>query len=455
MIQTIRNLFKRKESATNRAIVAYLTGGGKAVWTPANYEQLAQEGYARNVYVHRCVDYVATAVAGVEWCLYQNSRSGKESTEIEDPNHPLLKLWNRPNPLMTGTEFRSRLVAHRLLQGNAYVERVGPKSRPPLELYAHRPDRMRVIVGDSVNPIAGYKYSVNGIDTDFKPEQICHWKTFHPLNDWYGMSPLEAAAQSVDQNNESRSWNVALLQNSARPPGGFFSKEPLSDEQFSRLQSLVEDRYSGSSNAGRPILGEGGIEWQDFGLSPIDMAWVEGTRMSNREICTAFGVPPELIGDPTSKTYSNYQEARQAFYQETVLPLLDSLRDALNAWLVPLFGDNIRLEYDADDIEALQEDQDAIFTRLEKCTFLTVNEKRERAGYEALPDPEADKVYVSTQVIPLDAVSMFQQTTDAGDPLPTAADATGKAWDRVIEAQKAGVIGLDEAREMIGFPASE
>jgi len=221
------------------------------------------------------------------------------------------------------------------------------------------------------------------------------------------MSPIEAAARSVDQNNESRAWNVALLQNSARPPGALVAEQELQEEQFNRLKEQIKEQYSGAKNAGRPLLLEGGLDWKEMGLSPADMHWLEGLKLSAREIAIAFGVPPELIGDTANKTYSNYKEARQAFYTETVLPLMDWIRNELNNWLVPKFGDDrIYIDYDRDEIEALQEDRAAVWEKAMeavKIGVLTPNEARLLLGYEEVPG--ADTLMVPGNMMPLATIS--------------------------------------------------
>jgi len=197
------------------------------------------------------------------------------------------------------------------------------------------------------------------------------------------MPPVGASAKSVDQNNDSRTWNTSLLQNGARMSGAFMSQANLSDEQYKRLKAETEENYVGSRKAGKFMLLEGGLTWQEMSINPKDMDWLEGLKLSAREIAICYSVPPELIGDGSNKTYSNYQEARKAFYQETVLPMLDYLRDELNNWLVPLYGGNIYLDYNSDEIEALQEDRDHLYARVQAAYvagMLTRNEAREFLG---------------------------------------------------------------------------
>jgi len=228
------------------------------------------------------------------------------------------------------------------------------------------------------------------------------------------MSPLQAAAKSVDQNNMSREWNVQLLQNGARPWGALSTEAKLDEPTRKRLEKKLEEKYSGYAAGGRPMVLEGGLKWEEMGLSPVDMAWLEGTQLSAREIAIAFNVPPELIGDSSNKTYSNYKEARLALYIENVLPLMSWIRDEFNRWLVPRFGKNLYLDYDKDEIEALQEEREKVWARIKDAHFLTQNEKRLALGYETRPD--CDVILVPYSMIPIDKAGTVQMPSSV--PIP-------------------------------------
>jgi HK97 family phage portal protein len=213
-----------------------------------------------------------------------------------------------------------------------------------------------------------------------------HLTLFHPLDDHYGFPPLEAALMALDTHNSAGRWNKALLDNSARPSGAlvYAPKEGgnLSDEQFDRLKSELEEGYSGATRAGRPLLLEGGLDWKAMGMTPKDMDFVEAKHSASRDIALAFGVPPMLLGIPGDNTYANYQEANRAFYRLTILPLVARTAKELSAWLGQAFGsDTLRLWYDADRIDSLNSDRDALWARVDAATFLTEDEKREAVGY--------------------------------------------------------------------------
>jgi hypothetical protein len=220
------------------------------------------------------------------------------------------------------------------------------------------------------------------------PAPILHLTLFNPLDDHYGMSPLEAAQASLDVHNAASAWNKALLDNAARPSGALVYSAAggnLSDEQFERLKAELEAHYQGAANAGRPLLLEGGLDWKGLSLSPKDMDFVEAKHIAAREIALSFGVPPMLLGIPGDNTYSNYAEANRAFYRQTVVPLISRIAAALGNWLGESFGGNLRLAPDLDEVPALSIEREALWKRVGEASFLTDDEKRAAAGYEPLP----------------------------------------------------------------------
>lgn len=386
-----QNTQERKQgyAEMHRALGAhsYMHTPGKPVWMGRDYERFADEGYIRNVVAHRAVAMVAEAAAEVPWQLFDTS--GGKRRRLAD--HPVLKLLNKPNPLQGGAELFQSLYAYRMISGNAYVQAAGPKEGAPLELHALRPDRVSVIAGHHGLP-AGYRHTVGDRYTDYPLDRVTgrgkvlHIKAFHPLNDWYGLSPIEAAAYSIDQHNQAGAWNQALLQNGARPSGALVVKaqeggaDTLSESQYERLRQQVDDQFSGARNAGRPLLLEGGLDWCEMSLSPREMDFIEAKNSAARDIALAFGVPPQLLGLPGDNTYANLAEARLALWEQTVLPLVDTFCDALNNWLLPHYGGALELHYDTDGISALSTRREQVWDRVNSATFLTDEEKRNLVG---------------------------------------------------------------------------
>lgn len=381
-----------KESRTWRAI-ARMWAPERAVWTPHEPGKLAMEGYETNVYAYACTRLLANSAGRVPWILYGRKSSGANAEYEQVNTHPLLDILKRPNPLMGQSKLIESMVTWLSISGSSYTEWAGPiPTSKKGELYQLRSDRMSVIPGTGENLVGGYEYRAGTQKPSrFDPEEVLHLTYYRPTSDFYGLSPMEVASRAIDQNNEAKAWNVALLQNMARPSGLLISEEALTDQEFERMKAQFSEEYSGPTRSGKPLVLEGGLKWENISYSPAEMDWLEAQKHTMREICAAFHIPPQMLGDYEGSTYSNYQEARQAFYMETVLPLMDMIRDELNRWLVPKFkdGDRLYLDYDLSSIDAIQEN------RAEKWKMamegfqngiITVNEARQLLQYEPLDE---------------------------------------------------------------------
>ncbi|RKF12958.1 phage portal protein [Roseovarius spongiae] len=370
-----------KASATGRVMAWH--GAGRVAWSPRDAATLTRTGFAGNPVGFRCVKMIAEAAASLPLVL-QDDRQ-------RFATHPVLDLIKRPNPAQGRAELFEALYGQLLLTGNGYIEAVGHETGAPVELHVLRSDRMNVVPGSDGWPV-GYEYAVGGRKHRFDVSQghpaVCHVKSFHPQDDHYGLSPMQAAAQAVDVHNAASRWSKALLDNAARPSGaivyrGAEGQGMLSGEQYNRLVDEMESHHQGARNAGRPMLLEGGLDWKPMGFSPSDMEFQKTKEAAAREIALAFGVPPMLLGVPGDATYANYQEANRAFFRLTVLPLATRVAASIGDWLSGFGSETLELSPDLDQVAALASERDAQWSRVAGVDFLSVAEKRRLLGLPA------------------------------------------------------------------------
>lgn len=372
---------EQKASATGR-VVAW-GSSGRVAWSPRDTVSLTRTGFTGNPVGFRCVKLIAEAAAALPLVLQDASRRYEE--------HPILDLMARPNAAQGRAEFFEALYGQMLLSGNGYLEAVGDGGVPG-ELHVLRSDRMSIVPGADGWPVA-YDYTVGGrkhrFDMTGHPDPICHIRSFHPQDDHYGLSPMQAAAVAVDVHNSASAWSKALLDNAARPSGaivykGLDGQGQLSPDQYDRLVSEMELHHQGARNAGRPMLLEGGLDWKPMGFSPSDMEFQKTKEAAAREIALAFGVPPMLLGVPGDATYANYQEAHRAFYRLTVLPLATRVAASVGYWLSGFAGASVELRPDQDQVPALAAERDQQWKRVGEASFLTDPEKRRLLGLPPL-----------------------------------------------------------------------
>ena len=372
---------KPSEEKVSRAYQLHMTTPGQPVWTSPGYIPYANEGYSQNVIAYQAINKIVNAVATIRW----QAKTG--STVLDE--HPILALIRQPNPLQSGPAWWRARIINLFLSGNLYDERF-VINEAIKELWVLRSDRVDILPSRTGLP-AGFVYKLNGEKRTFAADpmtgdsDINHTRLFDPLNDWSGMSSFKPASYAIDQHNEAMRWMQSLLQNSARPSGALVvdSETSLSDDQIARLKAQIDEQYSGGSNAGRPMLLEGGLDWKEMGLSPEDMSIDAVKDSAARDISLAFGVPPLLLNIPGDNTFANYREARLGFYEDTIVPFVAFLLTDLNKWLSPYF--DAEIVPDLDSIEALAEKRRGMWEMVDSSDELTVNEARRLKG---LPDLE-------------------------------------------------------------------
>lgn len=350
---------------------------GAPNWSQRGFVSLVNQGFARNPVVYRCVRLIAEAANRVPLVVVEN---GKKTEE-----HPLAVLLKRPNGRQSGGEMLEAVYAYLQTAGNAYLQ-AGMVDGEVRGLFCLRPDRMKVVAGADGWPV-GYDYSAAGRTVRLRQDSlpvpsVLHMALFHPLDDHYGMAPLEAAQTSLDIHNATGDWNKALLDNAARPSGALVYSAGggnLTADQFERLKAELEQGFAGAANAGRPMVLEGGLDWKTIALTPRDMDFIEAKHAAARDIALAFGVPPMLLGIPGDNTYANLAEANRALWRQTLVPLVVRVAEELSNWLAPAFGGAV-VEPDFEGVEALAEDRAALWERVGNAPFLSDAEKRAMVG---------------------------------------------------------------------------
>lgn len=409
-------LFNRSNSKDSEArkLIA-MVSHGRVITTPRNYENFAKEAYSKNSVAFRCINLIADAVAGITTVLFEHQRRGMPEEILE---HPVFDLLDNPNPMQSEFEFTQSVISFLALSGNTFVEGVKLENKPPFELHSLRPDRFRIKPGANGMP-SGYVFKIGANETTFDVDlkgrsDIMHIKTFNPLNDWYGLSPIEPAGLDIDQLNSANIWNLSLIQNSARPSGILTSTKgtTLTEVQKQEIRTSLEDSRTGPQNVGKVMLLEN-LEWKETSINPKEMDFIKSKNVSAKDVALAFGVPGQLVGIQGSMTFANFEQAMLYFYQNTAIPIKKLLLSHYNLWLLPQFESQRILSerksklffgIDEDSIPALAPVREKKWMQVQNATWITTDEKREATGYgKYMPtDNPADQILVASGLVPLD-----------------------------------------------------
>jgi HK97 family phage portal protein len=334
----------------------------KPFWERWSTDKAIQEGMKASEWVFIAVSRIATAAASIPWKVYRNTGDGEREPYMSgrdmDVPHPIEQLLNSPNPYMNGNDFFEMLTQHLYLGGNA-LERATMLKGVPIALAPIMPDMVDVVPGTKV--LIDHYDVWKKRETSTKPENVpvpemLHIKFIDPNSYYWGMSPLQAVAKTVDTDVEAITWNKISLQNRAVSSGAFVIGQSVTPEQYASLRQMIQEQHSGSSNAYSPWLLSYGMDWKPMSLTPQELDFINSRKMNRESILAVYNVPPPMAGIYDNATYNNMQTARTSFYLDTIIPYMDNLRTALVFYFQQFkgFGTDWILDYDTSHVDALK-----------------------------------------------------------------------------------------------------
>lgn len=378
----IRSLFPRREKAVIPLIQEFLTGHPQ--FPNLNYQVLAREGYSRNELVFACIEELSTSAAEPELMVRRGRTWSREA--------PILDLLNRPNPFMSRFDFFSTVIMHRSVAGNAYALKVRSGSGKVVELWLLRPDRVRVIP-DAQRFIARYEYDIGGNPVPIPVNDIIHFKTRNPLDDFYGLAPLAVAAGRVAVDNFQRDFVRKFFESAGVPAGLLSTKQRLSDDAKKEIKSRYREDYGGRSGWHNLMVLDGAdatFTAMTANLGNSGLVLPNLDEINEARIAMCFGVPLTIIGarlGVNSSSYANKRSDRESFWDEELAPIYVSLAGALNLSLKPDFVGVDEVKFDLSTVKALQPDMDQIHARWRadyNSGVVTLEETREALGLKPI-----------------------------------------------------------------------
>jgi HK97 family phage portal protein len=421
----------------NKAIYNWL--GDSIVWNSENDNSYITEGYRKNATIYSLINLITKAATTIPFQVYEKTNENdykrykaltsgmmdassiqkasilQKRALVELHDTDLHKLLERPNPAQSYNAWITELIAFGKLTGNRYIYGIGPDNGPNegkfTELYVMPSQVMEIVSGGIMEPVSQYKLEYNGTKY-IDASDICHIKDFNPYYDGtgthlYGQSPLRAGLRSLTTNNEAVQTGVKYLQNQTARGVLMSDEGDLNQVQAQQLKDTFRRQHQGSENAGDVIITPKKLSWLNFGLNAVDVSLIEQFNASQKDLCNIYNVPVQLLNNTDSSSYNNMKEAKKALYQNAVIPELLKIKDELNRWLSPKYGDNVCIEFDFSVIPELQEETDKVVDQLLKAWWITPNEKRTAMNYGVDEnDTKLDDYFIPANLIPINTDEM-------------------------------------------------
>jgi HK97 family phage portal protein len=386
--------------------------------------KLKQEQVQANIgWVFAANNAIVEACAAVDLKLYQLKTDGDKE---EITSHEILDLLDTPNAAHTGEQFRQLHFTYMNLTGESYLLKMMGNS--PLENAAKLPQALHILPSHSVMfelgadynsskiKIGNDEYPITAVIRDINPD---------PFNPYKGRSIIAAAAASIDTDEQMKEWNRRFFANAARPSATVEVPDTMEDKAFNRFKRQVEDAATGTENAFKPIILEGGAKMTPYMLSQSDLDFLESRKFSKDEILAMFRLSPAMLGMTENVNRSNAETAEYVFAKYVVLPRIRQFVQTINSMLVKPFDSTLELGFEnpvPDDLDAKRSDAEAGIDK-----WWTINEVRAMYGMEALPQG-GEELYRPLNEVPLSmlgSVTPAAGTTDAPAKEPAAEPAKG------------------------------
>lgn len=439
-IQSIKQIFKPSQGQINLfdKLISW-SADNTSYYKADSDERYISEGYQKNEAIYSIINMITRNATMIPFKVYEvkDKQLAKDYTALtsgystkgslfkasvikgrsfsEVNQSDILTLLQNPNPAESWSSFISNYIGFGKLTGNRYIYGVRDGSGKVREMFVLPSQHVEIINGGQFNPVKGYSVQFEKQNTvDFKPDEILHVKDFNPSYDFsgshlYGQSPLKAGWRMLENNNQAVETTKKQLQNqSAR--GILVAKEMdgLNKGQAKQLNMLLKRKMKEAD--GSIATSNVPMEWINFGLSPADMELISQYDVTLKGLCNVYGVPVVLMNNTESSSYNNIKEAKSFLFQNAINPDMVRLRDELNRWLVPQYGENLFIDFDFTVIPELQEEVSEMVNQLDKAWYLKGNEKRVALYYpEDLGNELMNEYMVPVNLMPIRNMDLQNQ----------------------------------------------
>jgi HK97 family phage portal protein len=245
-----------------------------------------------------CVNLLAGTIASLPLMVYRTDKQGRRT--IASDHRLYSVLHDSPNADQTALDYWEFMSACLELQGDAISEIQRTADGGVIALDEPVPpeivNRRRLDSGD-----IEYRWTQNGSRRVLNQNQVLHIRGFGG-NSLGGLSTLTFGRHTFGLQRAIDKAARQTFKNGVRSSGAFVTDKPLNPQQMDEGQQLIEKKYVGAMNAGRPLLLNNGMKWQSITINPEDAQMLESRAFGVEEICRLFGVPPFMVGHTEKST---------------------------------------------------------------------------------------------------------------------------------------------------------
>lgn len=279
--------------------------------------------------VWACVRLLSESISTLPLKIYVRQSDGSRKAATDHPAYSV--LCRRPNSEMTPSRFMLMVVASICLRGNAFIEKKFIANRL-VSLVPLLPQNM--VVKRLTTGALEYTYTENGKERVIPVKNIMHIRGFG-LDGVCGMMPMKTGRDVIGSAMAVEESAAKIFEQGLQSSGFLSSENALNDDQRERLRAYMA-AFTGSKNAGKIMVLEGGLKYQGVTMNPEDAQMLESRSFSIEEICRWFRVPPFMVGHTTKQSSwaSSLEGMNLQFLTHTLRPLLVNIEQEIGRCLL-------------------------------------------------------------------------------------------------------------------------
>lgn len=311
--------------------------------------------------------------------------------------HIMRQLWDRPNPYMTGEDWRALDCLYLDSVGEAFVAIIANEAGK-IELYPLPPHWVTPVWGELGERVFfRVRLGSEGVEQIWSDSEIVWIKRLDPLNPYgRGSGLARAALDEIETAEYAARHTKAYFYNNATP-SAVVGLPGANESQVKSVSDSWKAKTQGLRKAWGAFFVGHKIEVTQMSAPLKDQNVSEVMKMANDEIRMTFGVSPELLGQLASSNRATILEAETIFATNCLEPRLRKLCAAYREHLLPRlpapYSAGVSLSY-VSPIPDNTERRDKIMG--ERSWAFTINEHRQAAGHPAREDGD---VYVMPKAL--------------------------------------------------------
>lgn len=311
----------------------YQRWGGEGVvaeitnrYAAMTYEQI----YRNQPGVFAVVNKLLEGICRIPIKVYQYGGDGDSRERVRD--HALAQLMIEPWQGHSQWELKERLAFDLLVHGKclAWKLRSSP-GRPPREIWPIPWWRVTPI-SDARGTIA-YQVHLDGEIWTLGPEDCLYLELVGK-----GTSPLDPLRRAIGIEDQTLDWQDEALASGFTAKAVFTTTMNVKDTAtVEATRASLDQLYTGPSGKQYAILGKDSDVKVLQGLSAVDIGLIQARQSSREDVCSCYGIRPEIVGFETGKgsaSFASVREWRQAFYVDGLGSKMTLIEQMLQIQLV-------------------------------------------------------------------------------------------------------------------------